>query len=140
MKANSYEEAESLTGTLKALDQLMIIQEYLEHPGEDIRAFVVGNEIVGSMKRKSKKGMWKTNISRGARGIKINLSEELQEMALKTTEVLETKICGVDILESKQGPVVLEANITPGFKGLLKYTGVNPAPKIIRLARDIAKK
>lgn len=138
MKANDFNEVEGYIGTLKALDQMIFMQEYIENSG-DIRAFIVGSEIVASMKRKGKKGMWKSNISRGGYARKIRLDSELEEMALKTAEVLETKICGVDIIESRDGYKILEANITPGFKGLVKYTGVNPAPKVIRLARDIVK-
>ncbi len=140
MKAKNIVEVEGLTGTLKALDQMIFAQEYVNSPGIDYRAFVVGNEVVGAMKRKGRKGMWKANIATGGRGYKVKLDSEKEEMALKTAEVLNTKIAGIDIIEDRRGPVILEANITPGFEGLVKYTGVNPAPKIIELARSIAKK
>ena len=140
MKAKDFTDVEGLTGTLRALEQMIFIQEYIENGNEDIRAFVVGDEIIGAMKRKGKRGMWKANISLGGKGKKVILNEELSEIALKSAEVLGTKICGVDIIETKDGPKVIETNITPGFKGLLEYTGVNPAPKIIDLAKSIAKK
>ena len=140
MMAENFVEAEGLTGTLKALDQLIFTQEFVNSPGVDYRAFVVGDEVVGAMKRKGRKGMWKANVALGGRGYKVTLDAEKEEMALKTAEILNTKIVGVDIIEDKRGPMILEANITPGFEGLVKYTGVNPAPKVIELAKSIAKK
>ncbi|HIJ98141.1 TPA: RimK family alpha-L-glutamate ligase [archaeon] len=140
MKAQNIIEVEGLTGTLKALDQLIFAQEYVNSPGVDYRVFVVGGEIIGAMKRKGRKGMWKANIAVGGRGYKINLDSEKEEMALKTAEVLNTGVAGVDIIEDERGPMILEANITPGFEGLVKYTGINPAPKIIEYAKSIAKK
>ncbi|MDI6639529.1 MAG: RimK family alpha-L-glutamate ligase [Methanocellales archaeon] len=106
------------------------VQEYIPHNKQDIRAFVLGDEVIASMKRLG--STWKTNFSRGARVQAHKLSDELEEMSLRAAEALGCKYAGVDILESESGEhYVVEVNTIPGWKGLQSTTKTNIAEKII---------
>jgi len=74
---------------------------------------------------------WKTNLSLGAKPVSINLDEELENLAVKAAEVIGCKVTGVDILEGPKGPVVVELNSQPGWRGLQSVTKINIANQII---------
>lgn len=138
--AESREAVESTLDTLWRLGQNIIIQEFIkESRGEDIRAFVVGGEVVAAMKRKARVGEFRSNIHRGGHAVAQKLPREYHEIAIKSAEVLGLKIAGVDMLRSKSGPKVMEVNSSPGFEGLEKVTGVNVAEKIVKFGIRYAK-
>ena len=118
--------------TLSRLGQPLIVQEYLENPGRDIRVFVVGDEVVGTAYKYGLPGRWKTNVAQGARMVDEPVPEEIKEMGVKATRALGLDYSGVDIMETKRGPVVLEANGSPGWQALKKVTGVDIAEKIVK--------
>ncbi|MEM4139400.1 MAG: ATP-grasp domain-containing protein, partial [Sulfolobaceae archaeon] len=102
-------------------------------PGDrDIRIFVVGNEVIGSIYRINPSN-WKTNTAQGAIAQILRPNKELVEIAIKSCEVLGLDYAGIDIIESKEGYMVLEVNAAPLWKGLMSATGVNPAKYIIEL-------
>jgi len=109
-------------------------QVFLEKPGFDFRVFVVGEEVIGAMKRVVESG-WKTNIAQGARGVKIDYSTypEVYDIALKTVKVLELDYAGVDIAYDKNTGkyYVLEVNAFPQWEGLKTATGVDVARHIV---------
>ncbi|HEY4716596.1 MAG TPA: RimK family alpha-L-glutamate ligase [bacterium] len=138
--AESIETIESTIDTLWKLGQSIMIQEFVkESRGEDIRAFVIGGEIVAAMRRKAKIGEFRTNIHRGGHASAIRLPEEFKKTAIKSAQVMGLKIAGVDMLNSQNGPMVMEVNSTPGFEVLEKSTGINIAKKIIEFAVNYAK-
>ncbi len=138
--AESREAVESTLDTLWRLGQNIIIQEFIkESRGEDIRAFVVGGEVVAAMRRKARVGEFRSNIHRGGSAAAVRLSSEYQNAAIKSAEVLGLKIAGVDMLRSKDGPKVMEVNSSPGFEGLENVTGVDVAEKVIKFAINYAK-
>lgn len=138
--AESREAIESTLDTLWRLGQNIIIQEFIrESRGEDIRAFVVGGEVVAAMRRKARVGEFRSNIHRGGSAVGVKLNTEYRETAIKSAEVLGLKIAGVDLLRSKTGPKVMEVNSSPGFEGLENVTGVDVAGKIIKFAINYAK-
>ncbi|MBO3803588.1 MAG: RimK family alpha-L-glutamate ligase [Candidatus Brockarchaeota archaeon] len=100
--------------------QAIYVQEYLPHGGRDIRAFVVGREVVASMYRVAEG--WKTNVSQGARPVQTKLEGGLSELAVNAVGTLGCEIAGVDLMETPKGPVVLEVNSQPGWKGLQSVT------------------
>jgi RimK family alpha-L-glutamate ligase len=100
--------------------QAIYVQEYLPHGGRDIRAFVVGKEVVASMYRVA--DGWKTNVSQGARPVPMRLGEALSELAVNAVKALGCEVAGVDVMETPNGPVVLEVNSQPGWKGLQSVT------------------
>jgi ribosomal protein S6--L-glutamate ligase len=113
-------------------DIKFIIQEFVEESkGSDIRAFVVGGEVVAAMKRSAAKGNFRSNLHQGGRAETIVLSEQETQTAIKSAKALGLEIAGVDMLQSSRGPLVIEVNASPGLEGIEKTTKVNVAKKII---------
>lgn len=125
MFADSLSSAASLLDALVALNQPFIIQEYIETGGADIRALVVGEKVIAAMKRRATTEEKRANIHAGAAAESVVLSRESINIALDTAKALGARICGVDILESSFGPVVIEANISPGLQGLSKVSTID---------------
>jgi len=125
--------AESVIDAFNGLKVRVIVQEFIaEAKGADIRAFVVDGVVVGAMKRQAKKGEFRSNLHRGGTAEVIELNEEEENAALKAARVMGLGICGVDMLQSKSGPLILEVNSSPGLEGIEKATGKNIAKSIIR--------
>ena len=116
------------------LGQVLYIQEMIHKPDRDIRAFVIGNKVIGAMYRylpDDREGEWRTNVHGGGRAEIATLTEEYEEIAIKTAEVLDLDYTGVDILESDNGPYVIEANASPSWSALSRVTGLDVAAMII---------
>ncbi|MBW6536987.1 MAG: 30S ribosomal protein S6--L-glutamate ligase [Mariniphaga sp.] len=125
--------AESVIDAFNGLKVRVIVQEFIaEAKGADIRAFVVDGVVVGAMKRQAKKGEFRSNLHRGGTAEVIELTEEEENAALKAARIMGLGICGVDMLQSKNGPLILEVNSSPGLEGIEKATGKNIAKTIIR--------
>ena len=108
-----------------------LVQEYIdESAGQDIRAFVVGGEVVASMRRQNLDDDFRSNLHQGGTGEPVELTEGERKVALKAAKAIGLSICGVDMVRSKRGPLVLEVNCSPGF-GIEHVTGINVAGKII---------
>jgi RimK family alpha-L-glutamate ligase len=137
MFAESYAAASSMLDTLDTLKQPFLIQEYIDTDGEDIRAIVVGDKVVASMKRKAAVDEKRSNIHQGGHGSPVSLDSYTQKIAIKASRAIGADICGIDILETAKGPVVLEANLSPGLQGITEATGIDVADKI---ADFLAKK
>ena len=108
---------------------VIYLQEFVDHGTSDIRAFVVGDCVVAAMRRVAES--WKTNFSRGAKPAPITLSQEFEDLAVKSAKAVGCKVAGVDILEGKDGPKIVDVNSQPGWKGLQMVTHVNIADKIV---------
>src|SRR3989338_8193520 len=120
MFADSYSSASSLLDALGVLKQPFIIQEYVDTGGSDVRALVVGDKVIAAMRRRAKSDEQRANIHAGGVGEPVTLTREVSALAVKTARALGADVCGVDILEGSLGPVVVEANISPGLQGLSK--------------------
>jgi ribosomal protein S6--L-glutamate ligase len=133
----------SLSSTIGAMCDLYrdyIIQPFIgEAAGRDIRALVIGGELICAMQRIARNGEFRANIHRGAMGVMIELKSEYAEIALRAANAMQLGISGVDILETKKGPVVIEVNPSPGFEGLEAATGMDIARKMIEYAISCAK-
>jgi ribosomal protein S6--L-glutamate ligase len=130
--AESQNAASSVMEAFNGLEARIIVQQFIkEAGGADIRAFVVDGEIVGAMKRQGKEGEFRSNLHRGGSANIIKLSEEEQHTALISTKAMGLGVAGVDMLQSKDGPMVLEVNSSPGLEGIEKATGTDIAKKII---------
>lgn len=125
----------SLTSAVDALCDLhqdYVIQPFIaEAGGVDIRVLVVGGEAVAAMKRSAPPGEFRANIHKGASGEAIALTDEYTCLAIAAAAALELEIAGVDLLQTNEGPVVLEVNPSPGFEELESVTGIDIAGVII---------
>jgi RimK family alpha-L-glutamate ligase len=108
---------------------VLYVQEFVRHGVSDIRAFVVGDRVVAAMRRVAEG--WKTNVSLGAKPTPLELDESLERLAVKASGVIGCKVAGVDILEGEVGPVVVELNSQPGWRGLQSVTEVDIADEIV---------
>ncbi|MFT4326359.1 MAG: ATP-grasp domain-containing protein [Candidatus Woesearchaeota archaeon] len=125
MFADSFASANSVLDTLTTLKQPFLIQEYIETDGSDIRAFVVGKKVIACMQRKSHGSDKRSNLHAGGEAVSIVPDERIKKIAIKTAEVLHADVCGVDILESPKGPLVIEANLSPGLQGITEVTKID---------------
>jgi ribosomal protein S6--L-glutamate ligase len=117
----------------------IMVQEFIEESaGQDIRVFVVGGQVVASMKRQSLDDDFRSNIHQGGEGKPIKLTDEEKKVAQKAAKSMGLSICGVDMMRSKRGPLVLEVNSSPGF-AIEQVTGRNVAGKIIEHIEQNAK-
>ncbi|MEM3731110.1 MAG: RimK family alpha-L-glutamate ligase [Candidatus Bathyarchaeia archaeon] len=117
---------------------VIYIQEFVPHGFSDIRAFVIGERVAAAMRRVA--DSWKTNFSQGARPEPIKLDRALEDIAVKSAKLIKCKIAGVDILESSRGPLVVEVNSQPGWRGLQSVTRINIADEIIDFMLSELKK
>lgn len=130
--AESYQSALSTIETLHASKVRFVVQEYIaESKGADLRAIIVDGVVVASMKRQSKLGEFRSNLHRGGSSEVIQLSNEETRIALGAAKALKMGVCGVDILQSNRGPLVLEVNSTPGLEGIETISGKNISRTII---------
>lgn len=120
---------------------MYLLQEFVKYSrGKDIRVFVVNGKVVGAMMRCAKKGEFRSNIELGGTGVPVEITEEEKNMALRSVQAIDLEYAGVDIIRSKNGPVVLEVNSNPGFKALERATGVSIASHIVDYAISLAKR
>ena len=135
MIAHSEAEVTSILGTLWDLGQEILLQEFVaESRGRDVRALVLGDRVVGAMRREARKGEFRSNLHRGGFGSAVSQPPEYAEAAVRAAQVLGLDLAGVDLLESDEGPKVMELNSSPGFEGLERATGVDIAGEIVDFA------
>ena len=130
--AESKNAAESVLEAFNGLEARVIVQEYIkEAKGADLRALVVDGQVVGAMKRQGKEGEFRSNLHRGGSANIIKLNEDELKVAMNAAKVLKLPVCGVDMLQSARGPLLLEVNSTPGLEGIETATQKNIARAII---------
>ena len=126
------EAAVSAIETMKKIDANILIQEFIsEANGEDIRAIVVGDKVVASMKRKAKPGEFRSNVHLGGSVEGYKLTENEEKSAIKAAKVLGLSVAGVDLIQSQRGPLILEVNSSPGLEGIERASGIDVAGKIV---------
>ena len=130
--AETRKAAESVMSAFRQLDADIMVQEFIkESGGTDIRAFVVGDEVVASMKRIAPEGEFRSNVHRGGSMDKVQLTSEEENMAVNASRILGLSIAGVDLMRSSRGPLILEVNSSPGLQGIESCSEVDVAEKII---------
>ncbi|MBK00691.1 MAG: 30S ribosomal protein S6--L-glutamate ligase [Euryarchaeota archaeon] len=135
-----YKDAIGLVSALLDLNHEVLIQQYIhESHGTDIRALVVGDKVVACMRRRARGKEFRSNFHLNGTVESIELTPEYEEIALRAARVLGLNIAGVDLLEGKNGPLVLEINSSPGLEGIEMASGVNVAEKIIDFLEEDAK-
>jgi ribosomal protein S6--L-glutamate ligase len=130
--AETARAAGSVIEAFHGLDQNILIQKFIkEAKGADIRAFVVGRKVVAAMKRQAVSGEFRSNLHRGGKAKKIRLSPAYRHTALAAARVLGLTVAGVDMIESDEGPMVMEVNSSPGLEGIQKATNIDVADSIV---------
>ncbi len=128
---NSSKQARQLVYQMLERGMRPLVQEYIEEShGSDVRALVVGGEVVASMRRKAHGNEFRSNFHLGGSVSDVELTEEQAEIAIDATRTLGLELAGVDMLESERGPLVLEVNSSPGLEGIEGATRVNVAGKV----------
>ena len=130
--AETRKAAESVMSAFRQLDADIMVQEFIkESGGTDIRAFVVGDEVVASMKRIAPEDEFRSNVHRGGTMEKVQLTSEEENMAVNASRILGLSIAGVDLMRSNRGPLILEVNSSPGLQGIESCSEIDVAEKII---------
>ena len=131
--AETRKAAESVMSAFRQLEADILVQEFIkESSGTDIRALVVGDNVVAAMRRIAPEGEFRSNVHRGGRTEQIILNQEEEKIAVEAASVLGLRIAGVDLMRSKRGPLVLEVNSSPGLEGIEASSGVDVAGNIVR--------
>jgi ribosomal protein S6--L-glutamate ligase len=140
MIAESPESVESTLDTLWGLGQNIILQEFIaESRGRDLRALVVGGKLVAAMRRTARAGEFRSNLHRGGAGMRVELDQAAARTALDAARIIGLDVAGVDILESKEGPRVIEVNSSPGLRGIERAAEVDVAARIIEHAERLQR-
>lgn len=138
--AETNKAAESVIEAFMGLKANIMVQEFIEEAkGADIRCFVVGNKVIAAMKRQAKEGEFRSNLHRGGSAQLVRLSKEERATAINAAKVMGLNLCGVDILQSKNGPVVMEVNSSPGLEGIELATEKDVAGMIFDFIEKNAK-
>ena len=130
--AETKNAAESVLEAFNGLQARVIVQEYIkEAQGADLRALIVDGQVIGAMKRQGREGEFRSNLHRGGSADYIKLNEQELKLVIKAARTLKLPVCGVDMLQSSRGPLIMEVNSTPGLEGIETVTQKNIAKAII---------
>ena len=133
------DSAKSVIQAFRGAKVDILVQEFIkEAEGADIRCFVIDGKVVAAMKRQGPEGEFRSNIHRGGTAARIRITPEERSTAVRAAKHLGLNVCGVDMLRSNHGPVVMEVNSSPGLEGVEKATGIDVADKIIRFIESNA--
>lgn len=127
-------------GFLRIQDRVIVQEFVAESEGRDLRALVVGGEVVAAMERQAGANEFRANMHRGATARPYDLNREEEELALKAARLVGTEVAGVDLLPSARGPLLMEVNASPGLEGIENTTGEDVAGAIVRYAVNKALK
>ena len=133
--AETEQIAEQVVETLWSLGMTVLVQEFVEESeGRDIRVIVVGARVVAAMRRQARLGEFRSNVHRGGTGTAVDLPADHVRAAQRAARAMHLHVAGVDLLESRGGPMVLEVNSSPGFEGIEQATGIDVAGAVIEFA------
>jgi len=137
--AETKKAGEAVIEAFRGLDANILVQEFIkEAGGADLRCFVVGDKVVASMIRQGAEGEFRSNLHRGGTASKVKLTPEERITAKRAAKCMGLKVCGVDILRSNHGPVVMEVNSSPGLEGIEKASEKDVAGIIIERIEKLA--
>jgi ribosomal protein S6--L-glutamate ligase len=130
--AESAKVAEAIIETLQSTQQNVLVQKFVaESKGRDIRAFVVGDQVVGAMRRVAQGTEFRSNVHRGGRTEVVTLDDTYKETAIRAAQIMGLRVAGVDMLEGADGPQIMEVNSSPGLEGIETCTQLDIAGAII---------
>ena len=135
--AETKKAAESVIGAFRQLDANILVQEFIkEAGGADVRAFVVGGKVAAAMLRQGAAGDFRSNLHRGGSAEVIKLTAKERATAVRAAKSMGLNVAGVDMLQSSEGPLVLEVNSSPGLEGIENASGVDIADLIVEYIED----
>lgn len=138
--ADTAKAAESIIEAFMGLKANILVQEYIkEAGGADIRCLVIGDKVVAAMKRQAAPGEFRSNLHRGGSAELVRLSPAERKTAVDAAKTMGLAMCGVDILRSNNGPVVMEVNSSPGLEGIEMATGKDVAKMVFEYIAKTAK-
>ncbi|OYV53162.1 MAG: ribosomal protein S6 modification protein [Legionella sp. 21-45-4] len=138
--ADSHQSAVSIINAFKEMHANILVQEFIqESHGTDIRCLVIGDKVIAAIKRQAKEGEFRANVHQGGKALNVKLTREERAIAIASAKAMGLKVAGVDLIRSKNGPLVLEINSSPGLEGIEKATQVNIAQKIIQYIEKNAR-
>lgn len=138
--AETQKASESVIEAFMGMKANILVQEFIaEAGGSDIRCFVVGDKVVAAMKRQGKEGEFRSNLHRGGSANLIRITPAERATAVRAAKTMGLNVCGVDLLRSNHGPVVMEVNSSPGLEGIEKATGKDIASMIVDFIEKNAK-
>ncbi|MDF1738246.1 MAG: RimK family alpha-L-glutamate ligase [Verrucomicrobiales bacterium] len=137
--ADKPEIAKAIIETLHSAQQNVLIQKFVaESKGKDVRAFVINDRVVGAIRRTAQGQEFRSNVHRGGIATAIKLDHAYEEAAVRAAQIMGLKVCGVDMLEGKDGPQIMEINSSPGLEGIEGATGLDIAGEVIDFIADQA--
>jgi len=135
--ADNEKVAEAIIETLQFTKQNLLIQKFVsESRGKDVRAFVIGDQVVAAMRRRAVGTEFRSNVHRGGTIEAVTLDEDYERTAVMAAQIMGLRVAGVDLLESEDGPVVMEVNSSPGLEGIEKATGVDIALAMVEYLEE----
>jgi ribosomal protein S6--L-glutamate ligase len=130
--AETVQSAEAIIELLQNQKQNVLIQKFVaESKGKDIRAFVVGDRVVAAMRRVAQGQEFRSNVHRGGSTEQVQLDDEYCETAVRAAQIMGLRVAGVDLLEGKDGPLIMEVNSSPGLEGIERCTQLDVAGAIV---------
>jgi len=130
--AESSSTAEAIIETLHGAKQNVLVQKFVaESKGKDVRAFVVGGQVVAAMRRTAKGQEFRSNVHRGGSTQSLTLDPHYEQAAVRAAQIMGLHVAGVDMLEGADGPQIMEVNSSPGLEGIEKATKIDVASAII---------
>ena len=132
--------AKSVIEAFRGANVNILVQEFIKEAGStDIRAFVIGERVVAAMQRTGTAEDFRSNLHRGGTAASIRITPEERSTAIRAAKTLGLNVCGVDMLRSNHGPVIMEVNSSPGLEGMEKATGTDVAGKIVEFIEKNAR-
>ncbi|TAK98211.1 MAG: 30S ribosomal protein S6--L-glutamate ligase [Rhodospirillaceae bacterium] len=138
--AETRTSAKSMIEAFGGVEANILVQEFIrEASGSDIRAFVIGGKVVAAMQRTGAPDEFRSNLHRGGKAQAVKITPEERSTAVRVAKIIGLNVCGVDMLRSNHGPVVMEVNSTPGLEGIESATGQDIATMMVEFLEKNAK-
>jgi ribosomal protein S6--L-glutamate ligase len=135
--AETVKVAEAIIETLRSAKQNVLVQKFVaESKGRDVRAFVVGERVVAAMRRVAQGAEFRSNVHRGGQAEGITLDPLYEQTAVRAAQIIGLRVAGVDMLEGKDGPQIMEVNSSPGLEGIERASGIDVAGEVIDYVQD----
>ena len=136
----THKSAKSVIEAFHGAEIAILVQQYIqEADGRDIRVLVIGSKVIAAMQRTGAAGDFRSNLHRGGHADEVKITAEERKTAVRAAKSMGLNVCGVDMLRSKHGPVVMEVNSSPGLEGIEQSTGVDVAAKMVAFLEKHAR-